>query len=58
MWIVSGSYAGASDESPTAAVAAAAVAFSPRSGIMKTCQINVDGDVQISPKVEGVEARG
>lgn len=55
MWIVSGSYAGASDESPTAAVAAA---FSPRSGIMKTCQINVDGDVQISPKVEGVEARG
>lgn len=57
MWIVSGSYAGASDESPTAAAAVAA-AFSPRSGIMKTCQINVDGDVQISPKVEGVEARG
>lgn len=52
MWIVSGSYAGASDKSPTAA------AFSPRSGIMKTCEINVDGDVQISLKVEGMEARG
>lgn len=50
MWIVSGSYAGASDKSPTAAAAAAA-SSSPRSGIMKTCSINVDGDVQISLEV-------
>lgn len=49
MWIVSGSYAGASDKSPMAA------AFSPRSGIMKTCEINVAGVVQISLMVDGME---